>query len=96
MAKGIDTVVSVPRKQTPNPSATVREYAPKARAHAAWAPRLNTGAHALYASALKGKGAMAPQGGGDHSDVEIARAVVYMANAGGANFAEPKAAEAAK
>ena len=36
VAKGIDTVVSVPRKQTPNPSATVREYAPKARAHCSY------------------------------------------------------------
>jgi hypothetical protein len=39
---------------------------------------------------------MAPQGGGDHSDVEIARAVVHLANAAGANFAEPKAAPAVK
>jgi len=31
-------------------------------------------------SALKGKGAMGAQGGGDFSDVEIARAVAYMAN----------------
>jgi len=46
-------------------------------------------------SALKGKGAMAPQGGGDHSDVEIARAVVHMANAAGAKFEEPKAPAAA-
>ena len=38
----------------------------------------------------------AGQGGGDHSDVEIARAVVYLANAGGAKFAEPKAPDAAK
>jgi hypothetical protein len=34
---------------------------------------------------------MGPQGGGDFSDVEIGRAVVYMANAGGAKFEEPKA-----
>jgi hypothetical protein len=31
------------------------------------------------------------QGGGDFEDLEIARAVVYLANAGGAKFAEPKA-----
>jgi hypothetical protein len=33
---------------------------------------------------------MAPQGGGDFSDVEIARGAVYMANAAGAKFDEPK------
>jgi cytochrome c5 len=40
-------------------------------------------------SALKGKNAMGAQGGGNFDDYEIARAVVYMANAGGAKFAEP-------
>lgn len=48
-----------------------------------------TGYDALLNSALKGKNAMGPQGGGDFSDVEIGRAVVYMANAGGAKFEEP-------
>jgi cytochrome c5 len=70
--------------------------APKLGDKGAWAARIKTGFDSLVNSALKGKGAMAAQGGGDHSDVEIARAVVYMANAGGAKFAEPKAAEAAK
>jgi hypothetical protein len=42
-------------------------------------------------SALKGKGAMGAQGGGDFSDIEVGRAVAYMANAGGAKFAEPQA-----
>jgi hypothetical protein len=45
--------------------------------------------------ALKGKNAMAAQGGGDFNDVEIGRAVVYMANKGGAKFDEPKAPAAA-
>jgi len=44
----------------------------------------------LLSSALKGKNAMGAQGGGAFSDLEVARAVVYMANAGGAKFAEPK------
>ncbi len=57
----------------------------------AWAARVKTGYDALLNSALKGKGAMAAQGGGDYSDEEVARAVVYMANAGGAKFAEPAA-----
>ena len=39
--------------------------------------------------ALKGKGAMAPQGGGEFSDFEITRAVVYITNKGGAKFDEP-------
>lgn len=65
--------------------------APKFADAGAWAARLKTGFDALVASALKGKGAMPPQGGGDHGDVEIARAVAYMANAAGAKFAEPQA-----
>lgn len=60
-----------------------------------WAPRIKTGYEALLTSALKGKGAMAAQGGGDFEDLEIARAVVYMANASGAKFDAPKAAVAA-
>ena len=64
--------------------------APKLGDSAAWAPRIGTGLDALVQSALKGKGAMAAQGGGDFDDVEIARGVVYMANAGGARFAEPQ------
>jgi cytochrome c5 len=61
-----------------------------------WGPRIKTGFDALWNSALKGKGAMGAQGGGDFSDYEVARAVVYMANAGGAKFEEPKKPEAAK
>jgi hypothetical protein len=34
---------------------------------------------------------MGAQGGGEHSDTEIGRAVVYMTNAAGAKFAEPAA-----
>jgi len=55
----------------------------------AWGPRIKTGYEALLHSALAGKGQMAPQGGGDYSDFEIGRAVVYMANRGGAKFDEP-------
>lgn len=68
---------------------------PKFGDAAAWAPRLATGLDALVNSALKGKGAMGAQGGGDYSDYEIARAVVYMANAAGGKFEEPKAPAAA-
>ena len=64
---------------------------PKFSDAAAWGPRIKTGFEALWNSALKGKGAMGAQSGGDLSDYEIARGVVYMANAGGAKFDEPKA-----
>ncbi len=65
--------------------------APKFGDAEAWAPRIKTGYEALLNSALKGKNAMTAQGGGDYSDLEIGRAVVYMANKGGAKFDEPKA-----
>ncbi|HET8694516.1 MAG TPA: c-type cytochrome [Aquabacterium sp.] len=65
--------------------------APKFGDAAAWGPRIATGFEALWHSALKGKNNMPAQGGGEFSDYEIARAVVYMANAGGAKFAEPPA-----
>jgi cytochrome c5 len=69
--------------------------APKFQDAAAWGSRIATGYDALLNAALKGKNAMGPQGGGDFSDVEIGRAVVYMANAVGAKFEEPKAPAAA-
>ena len=65
--------------------------APKYSDAAAWGPRIASGFEALLASALKGKGAMGAQGGGNFEDLEVARAVVYLANAGGAKFAEPAA-----
>jgi cytochrome c5 len=65
--------------------------APKFGDEAAWAARIKTGYDALLASAMKGKGAMPPQGGGEMSDTEIGRGVVYMANKAGAKFDEPKA-----
>ncbi|AOV04204.1 c-type cytochrome [Delftia tsuruhatensis] len=71
--------------------ATGAAGAPKFEDAAAWGPRLAQGLEGLVHSALKGKGAMAPQGGGDFNDTEIARGVVYMANAAGGKFEEPKA-----
>lgn len=65
--------------------------APKIGDTAAWAPRIQTGYEALLNSAIKGKNAMGPQGGGEFADLEIGRAVVYMANAAGGKFEEPKA-----
>ncbi|HRD95960.1 MAG TPA: c-type cytochrome [Rubrivivax sp.] len=75
--------------------ATGAAGAPKTGDAAAWAPRIKTGFDALLTSALKGKGAMTPQSGAAFSDHEIARAVVYLANQGGAKFDEPKAPAAA-
>jgi cytochrome c5 len=69
--------------------------APKFGDAGAWANRIKSGFDTLVNSALKGKGAMPPQAGGDFSDVEIARAVAHMANASGAKFAEPAAPAAA-
>lgn len=68
--------------------------APKFGDAAAWAPRLKNSYDALLTSALKGKGSMGPQGGGDFSDLEIGRAVVYLANHAGGKFEEPKSAAA--
>ena len=65
--------------------------APKVGDAANWAPRIKQGLQTLIDHALKGKGAMPPQAGGEFADGEIARAVVYMANNSGARFAEPAA-----
>jgi len=60
----------------------------------AWGARIAKGYDTLLTSALKGKGAMGAQGGGDFEDFEIGRAVAHMANAAGGKFAEPKKPEA--
>ena len=65
--------------------------APKFGDAAAWAPRIKTGYDALLNSAVKGKNAMGPQAGAAYGELEVGRAVVYMANAAGAKFAEPAA-----
>lgn len=67
--------------------------APHLNDAAAWGPRLGQGYEALLEHALKGMGAMPPQGGGDFEDLEIGRAVVYLANSGGATFDEPQKPE---
>jgi cytochrome c5 len=69
--------------------------APKFGDAAAWGPRIGQGVDTLLTHALKGFNAMPAQGGGDYSDLEVHRALVYMANAGGAKFAEPAAPAAA-
>ena len=63
--------------------------APKFGDTGAWAARIKTGYDALLNSALKGKGAMGAQGGGDYDNTEIGRAVVYMTAAAGGKFDMP-------
>lgn len=75
--------------------ATGAAGAPKFGDAGAWGPRLKTGYDTLLQSALKGKGAMGAQGGGDFEDIEIGKAVVYMTASAGGKFAEPKAPAAA-
>ena len=66
--------------------------APKFGDEGAWAARVKQGEAALLNSALKGKNAMPPRGGGANlSDLEVERAMVYMANHAGAKFKEPAA-----
>jgi cytochrome c5 len=65
--------------------------APKFADTAAWGVRLAQGYDTLVQSALKGKGAMGAQSGGAFSDLEIARAVVHLANSAGGKFPEPQA-----
>ncbi|HEX3170602.1 MAG TPA: cytochrome c5 family protein, partial [Burkholderiales bacterium] len=49
----------------------------------------------LTQNAIKGMGQMPPRGGNpDLNDIEIARAIVFMANQSGANFKEPAAKSA--
>lgn len=56
--------------------------APKLGDKAAWAPRVKTGANALYTSSIKGKGAMPPKGGNAAlADADVKAAVDYMLGA---------------
>lgn len=75
--------------------ATGMAGAPKFEDAGAWGPRLGQGFAALVEAALQGKGAMAPQAGGQFNDTEIARGVAFMANAAGGQFEEPAAPSAA-
>lgn len=65
--------------------------APKIGDTAAWSPRIAQGYQTLVSHAINGIRAMPPKGGNpDLDDVEVARAVVYMANQAGAKFKEPE------
>jgi len=70
--------------------------APKIGDAPAWGPRIAQGYATLLKHAIEGIRAMPAKGGNpDLDDVEVARAVVYMANQGGATFKEPAVPAAA-
>lgn len=64
--------------------------APKVGDSGAWAPLIQSGMAEMLKIALEGKGAMPARGGNPGlTDLEIARAVVHMANQSGGSFPEP-------
>lgn len=66
--------------------------APKAGDAGAWTARIAQGYDTLVQHAVQGIRAMPAKGGNpDLDDIEVARAVVYMANQSGAKFKEPEA-----
>lgn len=66
--------------------------APKFGDTHAWAPYIEAGYDELLKVALNGRGAMPAKGGNTSlDDLEVERAMVYMANAAGADFNEPDA-----
>lgn len=66
--------------------------APKFNNKGDWGPRIAQGYDTLIKHATEGIRQMPPRGGdGDLSDIEVARAVAYMANSAGASFKAPDA-----
>ena len=64
--------------------------APKVGNKKAWAPRIKEGFDTLVKHATEGYKGMPPKGGGaDLDPQEVARAVAWMADQGGASFKEP-------
>lgn len=62
----------------------------------AWGQRIAQGYDKVVANAINGLRAMPAKGGNpDLDDIEVARAVVHMANASGAKFKEPEVKAAA-
>jgi len=65
---------------------------PKIGDQAAWKPRIAQGYDVLVNNAKQGLRMMPPRGGNpDLTDLEIQRAVAFMANKSGANFTAPAA-----
>jgi cytochrome c5 len=72
--------------------ATGAAGSPKAGDSAAWAPRIKQGFDTLTKHAVEGfKGMPAKGGNPDLDQIEVARAVAFMANQAGAKFKEPDA-----
>lgn len=70
--------------------------APKFDNKGDWGPRIGKGYDTLIKHAIEGFNQMPARGGnGDLSDVEVARAVAYLANSSGASFKAPEAEAAA-
>jgi cytochrome c5 len=64
--------------------------APKLGDAKAWTPLIKEGQAMLSRTSIKGIRKMPPKGGrADLSDLEVRRAVAYMANAAGAKWKEP-------
>jgi len=71
--------------------ATGAAGAPKVGDAGAWSARIAQGYDTLLSNSIKGVRAMPAKGGNpDLDDVEVARAVVFMANQSGAKFPEPE------
>jgi cytochrome c5 len=69
--------------------------APKLGDTKRWGKLVREGLDELVPASLRGIRKMPAKGGNpDLSDIEVARAVVHMANAGGGKFAEPSATDA--
>lgn len=72
--------------------ATGAAGSPKFGDAAAWSARIAQGYEVLVKHAIEGIRAMPAKGGNpDLDDIEVARAVAYMGNNGGAKFKEPEA-----
>lgn len=69
--------------------------APKFGDAAAWAELIEEGYGVLVYESIKGEGNMPPRGGNPAlTDMEVAYAVAYLANAAGADFVPPESSEA--
>ena len=67
--------------------------APKLGDQGQWSARLGKGFDTLWQNAVNGIGTMPAKGGNsDLDDIEVARAVAYMANEAGAHFQAPEPA----
>lgn len=75
--------------------ATGKDNAPKFGDAARWGKLNREGLDDLVPAAMRGLRKMPPMGGNPQlGDLELARAVVHMANASGGRFPEPSAADA--